>query len=72
MSSSAHHISAAHAMMRPARPAQRWAWPVAICVGIPIGGYVANLIVGKVDTVGASSRRRADRGRVIGAAQWLR
>jgi hypothetical protein len=32
----------------------RWAWPVAILVGFPIGGWVANIIVGKIDTLGAA------------------
>jgi len=32
----------------------RWAWPVAILVGFPIGGYAASLIVGKIDSVGAA------------------
>jgi hypothetical protein len=49
----------------------RWAWPVAILVGFPIGGYVANLIVGKVDSAGAALVAGLIAGAVIGAAQWL-
>ncbi len=30
----------------------RWAWPVAVLLGFPIGGYAGSLIAGKVDAVG--------------------
>jgi hypothetical protein len=49
----------------------RWAWPVAIVVGIPIGGYAANIIVGKVDSVGPALAGGLIAGAIIGAAQWL-
>jgi hypothetical protein len=49
----------------------RWAWPVAIVVGIPIGGYAANIIVGKIDTVGTALIGGLIAGAIIGAAQWL-
>jgi hypothetical protein len=49
----------------------RWAWPVAILVGFPIGGLVANLIVGKVDTFAAAVAGGLIAGGIIGAAQWL-
>jgi hypothetical protein len=49
----------------------RWAWPVAILVGFPIGGYAANIIVGKVDSVGAALVGGLIAGAIIGAAQWL-
>jgi hypothetical protein len=48
----------------------RWAWPVAIVIGIPIGGYAANIIVGKVDAVGAALISGLIAGVIIGAAQW--
>jgi hypothetical protein len=48
----------------------RWAWPVAIVLGIPIGGYAANLIVGKVDAVGPALISGLIAGTIIGAAQW--
>jgi hypothetical protein len=48
----------------------RWAWPVAIVIGIPIGGYAANIIVGKVDAVGAALISGLIAGAIIGAAQW--
>ena len=49
----------------------RWAWPVAIIVGIPIGGYAANIIIGKVDSVGPALVGGLIAGAIIGAAQWL-
>jgi hypothetical protein len=47
-----------------------WAWPLAILVGFPIGGYIANLIVGPVDSVGPALAGGLLAGAVIGAAQW--
>ena len=49
----------------------RWAWPVAILVGFPIGGYAANIIIGKIDSVGAALIGGLIAGAIIGAAQWL-
>jgi hypothetical protein len=49
----------------------RWAWPVAILVGFPIGGYVANVIVGKIDSVGTALVGGLIVGAIIGTAQWL-
>ena len=48
-----------------------WAWPLAILLGFPIGGYVANMIVGKIDSVGAALAGGLIAGAIIGAAQWL-
>ena len=49
----------------------RWAWPVAILVGFPIGGLVANIVVGKIDSIGAALLGGLIAGAIIGAAQWL-
>ena len=49
----------------------RWAWPVAILVGFPVGGYAANIVVGKIDGVGAALIGGLIAGAIIGAAQWL-
>ena len=49
----------------------RWAWPVAIIVGFPIGGYLANVIVGKIDSVGPALIGGLIVGAIIGTAQWL-
>ena len=48
----------------------RWAWPVAIVVGIPIAGYASNIIVGNVDAVSAALISGLITGAIIGAAQW--
>ena len=49
----------------------RWAWPVAILVGFPIGGLMANLLVGAIDSITAALAGGLIAGAIIGAAQWL-
>jgi len=46
-------------------------WPLAIVVGFPIGGLVANAIVGQVDSVGSALAGGLIAGAIAGAAQWL-
>ncbi len=55
------------------RPVARrlWAWPVAILVGFPIGGLLADLAVDGVDSVGAAVVGGLIAGAVAGTAQWL-
>ena len=48
-----------------------WLWPVAILVGFPIGGYIADLVVDGVDSVGAALAGGLIAGAIIGAAQWF-
>jgi hypothetical protein len=48
-----------------------WAWPLAILIGFPIGGLIANAVVGPVDRVVAALACGLLAGAVIGAAQWL-
>jgi hypothetical protein len=48
-----------------------WAWPLAALLGFPIGGYIANLAVGAVDSVGAALAGGLIAGAVVGAAQWV-
>jgi hypothetical protein len=67
MASSSHAISAAATPTRP----RIWAWPLAALLGFPIGGEIANVIVGPVDSVGAALAGGLIAGAVIGAAQWL-
>ena len=68
--------SLAHTSSQPAtagtlgRP-RVWAWPLAAVLGFPIGGYVANIIVGAVDSVGAAIAGGLIAGAVVGTAQWL-
>src|ERR687897_833675 len=48
-----------------------WVWPVAILVGFPIGGYLADLAVNGVDSVGTALVGGLITGVVIGAAEWF-
>jgi hypothetical protein len=48
-----------------------WVWPVAILVSFPIGGYVADLIVNGVDSVGAALIAGVVAGAIIGTAEWF-
>jgi len=48
-----------------------WRWPVAILVGFPIGGYIADLVVDGVDSVGAALAGGLITGAIIGAAEWF-
>jgi hypothetical protein len=48
-----------------------WAWPLAILVGFPIGGLIANVVVGPIDSVASALAGGLIAGAVIGAAQWL-
>ena len=48
-----------------------WLWPVAILVGFPIGGYIADLVVDGVDSVGAALMAGLIVGAIIGAAEWF-
>ena len=51
----------------------RWGllWPVSILIGFPIGGYVADLVVDGVDSVGAALAAGLIGGVIIGAAEWF-
>jgi hypothetical protein len=50
---------------------QVWLWPVAILVGLPIGGYVADSVVDGVDSLGAALAAGLIAGTIIGAAEWV-
>jgi hypothetical protein len=73
MTAAAHSVPVIQAFDRSATAIKRlrWAWPLAIVVGFPIGGYAASLIVGKIDSLGAALAGGLIAGAVIGAAQWL-
>ena len=47
-----------------------WLWPVSILVSFPIGGYIADLVVDGVDSVGAALTAGIIAGAVIGVAEW--
>jgi hypothetical protein len=48
-----------------------WLWPIAILISFPVGGYVADLVVDGVDSVGAALVGGLIAGLVIGAAEWF-
>jgi len=48
-----------------------WLWLVAILVGFPIGGLIADLVVDGVDSVGAALAGGLIAGAIIGAAEWF-
>lgn len=48
-----------------------WLWPVAILVGFPIGGFLADLVVDGVDSIGAALGGGLIAGALIGAAEWF-
>jgi hypothetical protein len=70
MASMSHTTSLAVTPLALGRP-RIWAWPLAALLGFPIGGYIANLTVGAVDSVGAAIAGGLIAGAVVGAAQWL-
>ena len=65
--------SSSHAGSTPATPGRRWmwAWPLAALLGFPIGGFVANVTVGAVESVGAALAGGLVAGAIVGTAQWL-
>lgn len=48
-----------------------WLWPVAILVGFPIGGLLADVVVDGVDSVGAALGGGLIAGALTGAAEWF-
>jgi hypothetical protein len=70
MTSTSHMTSTAPVPPTLRRP-RGWAWPLAIVLGFPVGGLIANLTVGAVDSVGAALAGGLIAGAVVGAAQWL-
>jgi hypothetical protein len=48
-----------------------WIWPIAILISFPIAGYLADLVVDGVDSVGAALVGGLIAGSVIGVAEWF-
>ena len=53
------------------KPPRMWLWIVAILVSLPIAGYIADLVVDGVDSVGAALAGGLIVGAIIGAAEWF-
>ena len=48
-----------------------WLWVVAILVSLPIAGYIADLVVDGVDSVGSALAGGLIVGAIIGSAEWF-
>lgn len=48
-----------------------WLWPIAILLGFPIGGYVADVVINGVDSVATAIAGGLIAGAVIGTAEWF-
>jgi hypothetical protein len=70
MTSMSHRTSTPAVQPTLRRP-RVWAWPLAVLLGFPVCGLIANLIVGPVDSVGAALAGGLIAGAVVGSAQWL-
>jgi hypothetical protein len=55
----------------PAGLKQLRLWPLSILIGFPIAGYVADLVVDGVDSVGAAIVGGLIAGAIFGAAEWF-
>jgi hypothetical protein len=48
-----------------------WLWPVMILVSLPIAGYIADVVINGVDSVGTALAGGVIAGAIIGAAGWF-
>ena len=55
----------------PSVQRRMWVWVVAILISLPIGGYIADLVVNGVDSVGAALIGGVIVGAVVGTAEWF-
>ena len=53
------------------KPPRMWLWIVAILVSLPIAGYIADLVVDGVDSVGTALAGGLIVGAIIGSAEWF-
>jgi hypothetical protein len=64
--------SAVHSQGNWKETARRlWLWPVAILLSLPIGGFIADLVINGVDSVGTAVAGGLIAGSIIGAATWF-
>ena len=64
--------SAVHSERNWKETARRlWLWPVAILLSLPIGGFIADLVINGVDSVGTAVAGGLIAGTVIGVATWF-
>jgi hypothetical protein len=48
-----------------------WLWPVMILVSLPIAGYIADVVINGVDSVGTALAGGVIAGAIIGAGGWF-
>jgi len=48
-----------------------WLWPVAVLLSFPIGGYIADVVVNGVDSLGTALAGGLIAGTFVGAAEWF-
>jgi hypothetical protein len=48
-----------------------WLWPLMILVSLPIAGYIADVVINGVDSMGTALAGGAIAGAIIGAAGWF-
>jgi len=48
-----------------------WLWPVMILISLPIAGYIADVVINGVDSVGTALAGGIIAGAIIGAAGWF-
>jgi hypothetical protein len=53
------------------KPPRMWLWIVAILVSLPIAGYITDLVVDGVDSVGTALAGGLIVGAIVGSAEWF-
>jgi hypothetical protein len=64
-----HDVQTRSTWRRTAR--RMWLWPVMILVSLPIAGYIADVVINGVDSVGTALAGGVIAGAIIGAAGWF-
>jgi len=71
MSATESQLLRVNGMAKPAGVKRMWLWPLSILIGFPIAGYVADLVVDGVDSVGAAVVSGLIAGAIFGTAEWF-
>jgi hypothetical protein len=64
-----HDVQTRSTWRRTAR--RMWLWPVMILVSLPIAGYIADVVINGVDSVGTALAGGVIAGAIIGTAGWF-
>jgi hypothetical protein len=71
MATNASVLSPREASAGKAAGRRLWLWPLAILLGFPIGGLIADLVINGVDSMGTAIAGGLIAGAIIGAAEWF-